>query len=111
MSVCLSACISADRTERIFPKFDIGEFHENLSKISEIGSSRTKPSGTLHEDINTFHCCRAILYRHKSALFDRSGVRIGLPRGTNVILTRHTVVLHAPCLSCSKLVSNGTILV
>jgi hypothetical protein len=30
-AACLSECISSKTTERIFTKFDIGEFHYNLS--------------------------------------------------------------------------------
>jgi hypothetical protein len=37
LSVCPSACISAVPTGRIFVKFDIGDFYENLSALVKIG--------------------------------------------------------------------------
>jgi len=42
-----SACISAADIGRIFVKFDIGDFYENLSRKLEIGSNR----GTLERFI------------------------------------------------------------
>jgi hypothetical protein len=55
-SVCrLSAYISGAPTERIFVKFDIGDFCETLSRKSKFGQEWTKVSGTLHEDLLVFH--------------------------------------------------------
>jgi hypothetical protein len=48
------ACISWASTGRIFVKFDIGDFHENVSTKSKFGYNLTQISGTLHEDLNTF---------------------------------------------------------
>ena len=36
----------------------LGDLHGNLSRNSKFGLNRAKISGTLHEDIRTFYCCR-----------------------------------------------------
>jgi hypothetical protein len=76
MSTRLSACISAIPTGRIFVKFDIVDFYENLSKTSKFGYDRAKLLGTLHEDVSTFCLLSATLNRHKSAVFSQHGIRL-----------------------------------
>jgi hypothetical protein len=49
LSVSLSAHITAAPIERIFVKFNIGDFCENLSRYSKFGYSRTQISGTLRK--------------------------------------------------------------
>jgi hypothetical protein len=48
-------------------KFDIVDFHENLSRIFECVSSRTKLSGTVHDDLNVCiivnDTCSASVYK------------------------------------------------
>jgi len=53
-SVC-PACVSTVSTGRISLKFDIGDFYENFSILRE---DRAKISGSLHEGLSTFYCCR-----------------------------------------------------
>jgi hypothetical protein len=50
-------------TERIFVKFDIWKYFENLSRKFKVGYSLTKITGTLHEDLCTFMiiCCWILL--------------------------------------------------
>jgi hypothetical protein len=64
MSVRLSVYTSAAPPRRIFVKFDIGAFYENLPRKSKFGQNRTILSNTLNEDQSTFYCHR----RHKFAL-------------------------------------------
>jgi hypothetical protein len=59
-SDCLSARISSAPTVRIFVRFDIGDFHLNLSRKYKFGYNRTNISGTLHEELSTVYCCRLL---------------------------------------------------
>jgi len=66
---CRSACNSAAPTGRISVKFVIGDFYENMSKISRFGQTRTKILGTLREDLSTFLlllkiCCKSFHVQH-----------------------------------------------
>jgi hypothetical protein len=58
MSVCLSVCLSALNnsalTGRIFMKFDIRVFFENLSKKLKFHQNMARVKGTLHEELRTF---------------------------------------------------------
>jgi hypothetical protein len=54
--VCLSSCSCANPIERISVKFSIGDFYMNPSRRSKFGWNRTKTSGGLHKDVNTFYC-------------------------------------------------------
>jgi hypothetical protein len=59
-SLSPSAYISVAPTGRIFVKFDIGHFYENLSINSKFCTNRTKISGTLREDVSTFKLFTAV---------------------------------------------------
>ena len=54
MSVCLSAWNNMAPTGRIFMKFDIGAFSENLSTVLKFHYNRLRITGTLHNDKYTF---------------------------------------------------------
>lgn len=56
MFVRPSTSISSASIGYIFVKFDIGDFYENLCKMSKRVYNRTKISSTLLEDVSTFHC-------------------------------------------------------
>jgi len=104
-SVCLSANISAAPTERIYVKSDIGDFHENMSRNSKFGYKRAIISGTWHDGQGKFYFCRRCEIAIKapfssemvSGCYDSRG-------GTNITRTRHNVILHVHCLSCSRCV-------
>jgi len=49
-SVCLSAWNNSAPTERIFMKFDIGVFFENMSGKFKLHWNRTSITGALHEN-------------------------------------------------------------
>jgi hypothetical protein len=49
-------------------KFDIGEFYENLLRISKFGYNRTKMSSRLLEDLSMLFFLPATLNRHKSTV-------------------------------------------
>jgi hypothetical protein len=53
-----SACISTAPTEKIFMKFDLGDFEENMSQKFKFVSNQSKISGTLQEDLSTLYYCR-----------------------------------------------------
>jgi len=53
-------CISAVPTGRIFVKFGTGNFYENPSINSKFSLNRTKVSGTLRQDLNTFTLLTAV---------------------------------------------------
>jgi hypothetical protein len=55
---CLSVRLSP--TKRIFEKYDIGNFYENLSRKSGFCQNRTTVSGTLHEDPSALTLLTAI---------------------------------------------------
>ena len=57
-SSCLSACISAAPTGRIFVKFDVGDFCINLWRHSQIWLNPTVMSDTWRKDLSTSYCCR-----------------------------------------------------
>lgn len=66
--VNLPSCTSTAPTlDGISVKFDVVDFHENLSRIFECCSSRTKISGALHEDLNVCiivrDICSASVYK------------------------------------------------
>jgi hypothetical protein len=62
MSVHLSAWNSSVSTGRIFVKFDIWIFFENLSRIFKFHENLTRTTGTLHEDQCTISItCRFLL--------------------------------------------------
>ena len=66
-SVCLSAWNNSAPTGRIFMKFDIGEFFENLSIKFEFHLNLTRITGTLHEDEYTFlTICSLVLFSMKN---------------------------------------------
>lgn len=54
---CLSACINAVSTGRIFAKFDIKDFYEDLSKHFKFGETRREIADTLHEELNVHFYC------------------------------------------------------
>jgi hypothetical protein len=61
-------CISAAPTRRIFVKFDIGEFYENLLRKSKFVSNWAKMSGIVQEGlINSI--VADTLNRHQIPLF------------------------------------------
>ena len=64
-SVRLSTRISAASTGRISLKFEIGDLYEKVSRYPKFGYSRTKKSGTLHEDLGTGFLLTG---RHKVAI-------------------------------------------
>jgi hypothetical protein len=53
VSVRLSVCVSSVPTGRIFVKFDIVDFYENLSRKPTFFKNKTKMSGTLR-----LYCCQ-----------------------------------------------------
>jgi hypothetical protein len=66
--ICLSACISAAVTGRIFAKFDIEDFFVNVSRKSKFGSVEQRPECVVF--------LPATLDGHKSNLFDWNGISL-----------------------------------
>ena len=62
MSVRLSACVSAAPTGRIYVKFDIGDFRENVAKIS--GVSSEDPCRCCRNDIVTYLLTYSMVQSH-----------------------------------------------
>jgi hypothetical protein len=50
-------CISATSAGRIYVKFVVGEFYENLATKNTFGESLAEISDTLREDLRKFYCC------------------------------------------------------
>jgi hypothetical protein len=67
MSARLYACISVAPTDGIYLSFNIGDFHERLSRKSYFFLSRSQMSGTLHED-----CLRFIVAGDIESSLERS---------------------------------------
>jgi hypothetical protein len=65
--VCLSEYMCSDPNRRIFVKFYIRDFRENLSRKSTFSYNQTKTPGTLHEDQYGLTVAGD---RRKSALFE-----------------------------------------
>ena len=77
LSLCLPfrppvrpTCISSAPNGRIFVKFYIGHFHQNLLSRSKFVYNRTTISDSLHEDQSIFLLFPATLHCHKSAVFE-----------------------------------------
>ena len=61
LSIPPYACIIPDTAERIYVKFSIGDFRENLSEDFHICLKSAKMLDIVHEELIMFYCCR----RHK----------------------------------------------
>ena len=67
MSVRLSACNNSAPTRRIFMKFDIWVFLENMSRKFKFHQNLSRITGTLREDQYTFLIiCRSFLLRMRN---------------------------------------------
>ena len=68
--------ISSAPTGRIFVKFYVGHFHQNLSRRSKFVYNRATIWESLHEDQRLFYCCR----RHYIVIKVRSSSEISSSR-------------------------------
>jgi len=67
MSVCLSAWNNPASTKRIYIKFDIWGFFENLSRKFNLDYNLTRITGTLHEQQIAFvTACRSVLLKTRN---------------------------------------------
>jgi hypothetical protein len=108
-SVCLSACISATPTGRIFVKFLIfGTFVKIRRESPDLLKIGKKLSGALHEDLSRFDCYRRheittkSLFSSKrvSGCYDSRG-------GINITRTRHNVNITLCCVTCLTLLESN----
>jgi hypothetical protein len=97
VSVCLYAYISAAPTGRIFLKFGIGVFHENLSKkMIFLKSDKIIARCTSAPESVLLLC--STLNRHKIAALLWHGIRHVSREGISVRQTRHDVTLTGTLL-------------